>query len=212
MEHFKEYSDNLERALLTLDRVAAETIIGNCFSAENRYSNGGEIISHTLMQIGKLWENGNLALSQVYTSGLICEEAMDKILPSVMKYNKKQPVIAIGVYEDHHLLGKRIILSALRSSGYQVADLGGGLHDDALLKSVTKQKIKILLLSVLMLPSALHIKNLKLKLKDSGVILVVGGAPFRLDKELWKEVNADYTGKDSAEAIELVTNLVKELS
>ncbi|MDZ7777050.1 MAG: hypothetical protein U5L09_16260 [Bacteroidales bacterium] len=53
---------------------------------------------------------------------------------------------------------------------------------------VHKEKIKILLLSVLMLPSALHVKDLKQKLNGTGVKIVVGGAPFRFDENLWKEV------------------------
>jgi monomethylamine corrinoid protein len=59
-----------------------------------------------------------------------------------------------------------------------------------------------------MLPSALHIKELKARLSDTDVKIVVGGAPFRFDEELWKEVGADSFGRDSSEAIEIVTNLM----
>jgi methanogenic corrinoid protein MtbC1 len=119
--------------------------------------------------------------------------------------------MAIAVFEDFHMLGKRIIFSVLRSSGYDLLDLGGGLHTDKLIEIVHKEKIKILLLSVLMLPSALHVKELKQKLNGTDVKIVVGGAPFRFDENLWKEVGADAFGKDPAQAIQIVSQIMEEL-
>ena len=89
-------------------------------------------------------------------------------------------------------------------------DLGGGLNADNLTGIVKNEKIKILLLSVLMLPSALRIKELKERLADTDVKIIVGGAPFRFDTNLWKEIGADGFGKDSSEAIEIVTKLTEE--
>jgi methanogenic corrinoid protein MtbC1 len=208
MYNLKEFSDNLERTLLTLDRVTARQIIHESFQYGSSVTITGELISNTLKRIGEQWENGELSLSQVYMSGMICEEMVEEIFPDNISVVKDQPKIAIGVYEDYHMLGKRIIYSSLKASGINLIDLGGGLHDVDLINIIIKDKIKILLLSVLMLPSALHIRYLKEKLLNTGVILVVGGAPFRLDNELWKETGADYFGKDSADALNIVLNLI----
>jgi methanogenic corrinoid protein MtbC1 len=48
-------------------------------------------------------------------------------------------------------------------------------------------------------------------LKDSDVKIVVGGAPFRFDKELWIEVEADAFGNDSSEAVAIVTKMMEEV-
>ena len=119
--------------------------------------------------------------------------------------------MAIAVFEDYHMLGKRIIFSSLRASGFELMDLGGGLSTNELVDIINKEKIKILLLSVLMLPSAIHIKQLKAKLKNTDVKIIVGGAPFSFDDELWKEVNADACGKDSAEAIQIVSKMMEKV-
>jgi methanogenic corrinoid protein MtbC1 len=142
-------------------------------------------------------------------SGLICERIIDKVFPAQSPARKNQPKIAIAVLEDFHMLGKRIVYSSLRASGVELMDLGGGLSIDDLVRIVEEQKIKILLISVLMLPSALHIKDLKKRLADD-VKIVVGGAPFRFDENLWREIGADYYGKDSAQAIEIVSKLMEE--
>lgn len=202
----------LERALLTMDQSQAESIVIGAMTKGTPIQIASELVSGTLQRIGDSWETCNLALSQVYMSGIICEEVIDKILPPSNPLRKNQPKMAIAVFEDYHLLGKRILYSTLRASGFELIDLGGGLSTDQLVEIVKNEKIKILLLSVLMLPSALRIKELKLNLLDTDVKIIVGGAPFRFDTELWKEVGADGMGKDSSDAIEIVTKLMEEKS
>jgi len=207
MADLKIFRDDLERALLIFDREAAQQIVDRAASVGNPVEIAGELISQTLKKFGEGWEQGKLSLSQVYMSGVICEKIIDTILPPSSPVRKDQPKMAIAVFEDYHLLGKRIIYSVLRASGFELTDLGGGLDAGRIEDIVKKEKIRILLLSVLMLPSALRIKELKHRLSGTGVKIVVGGAPFRLDDDLWKEVGADYCGKDSSEAIDIVKKL-----
>ncbi len=208
MENIELLSNKLERALLTLDRDKAEEIIRETGKENTAIIISGELVSYTLQRIGEAWEEGKLALSQVYMSGIICEELIDHILPPASPQRKDQPKMAIGVFEDYHMLGKRIIYSTLRASGIELMDLGGGLSVNTLVEIVKRENIKILLLSVLMLPSALHIKLLKEELLGIDVKIIVGGAPFRFDDQLWKEVGADATGKDTTEAIALISELI----
>ncbi len=207
MHILESYIARLERALLLLDREGAAEVILDAVKVGTPMQVAGELVTQTLQHIGDAWERGNLSLSQVYMSGIICEELIDKILPPASPQRQGQPKMAIGVFEDHHLLGKRIIYSTLRAGGYELMDLGGGLGIDELDRVVREEKIKILLLSVLMLPSALNIKKLKQRLSDTDVKIVVGGAPFRFDPNLWKEIGADASGNDPVQALEIVARL-----
>jgi methanogenic corrinoid protein MtbC1 len=202
--------NNLERALLSLDQEAAEEIIFELVKTAPASEIAGNLISETLRRIGESWEQGKLSLSQIYTSGIICEKIIDKILlPTDVSFHY-QPKIAIGVFEDFHLLGKRIVHSTLRAAGFEVMDLGGGLTSDQIEEIVIKEKIEILLISVLMLPSALRLKELTTRLVPYNVQVVVGGAPFRFDENLWKEIGADYCGHDSSDALTIVNQLIEE--
>jgi len=82
---------------------------------------------------------------------------------------------------------------------------------DDLVRRVVDDRIDILLVSVLMLRSALRVRALREKLDATGarVQLAVGGAPFRLDKELWREVGADGTAETAAGAVAMVRRLVE---
>lgn len=210
MDNVKLESKQLEQALLVLDQEHAENIIFKAVKRESPIVTAGELISDTLQRIGVSWEKGELSLSQVYMSGIICEKIIDKILPPKSPSRKSQPKTAIAVLEDFHLLGKRIVYSTLRSGGIELIDLGGGLTIDKIVRFVKEEDVKILLISVLMLPSALRIKDLVKQLTDVDVKIVVGGAPFRFDDNLWVEIGAHYYGKDSADALEIVNKLMED--
>ncbi len=204
--------ENLEMSLLALDREKSEKIIHEALLDKSPSEVAANVVAIALQNIGSAWEEGKIALSQIYMSGIICEELIDKVLPPTSSVRISQPKIAIAVFEDYHLLGKRIVAASLRSSGFEITDLGGGLSIDQIVEKVKKGNYKVLLLSVLMLHSALHVKVLKEKLKGLDVKIIVGGAPFRFDTNLWKEVGADGFGKDSSEAISIVTKIVEEMA
>ena len=208
MADLKVFRNDLERALISLDRDTAQLIVKQAVLTGTPIEIAGELISQTLKIIGDKWEEGTLSLSQVYMSGLICEQIIDQILPPSSPVRTDQPKMAIAVFEDFHLLGKRIVYSVLRASGFELMDLGGGMGIASLLEIIKKENIRVLLLSVLMLPSAIRIKELTKKLTGSGVKIVVGGAPFRFDEQLWKEVGADAFGRDSSDAIDIVTKIM----
>lgn len=211
MERLIFYSNKLEHALLTLDREHAEVIFDEIIRLGSPIEMIGEVVSMTLDRVGVAWEDGRLALSQVYMSGLICEELIGKKMVWQKSEKINHPKMGIAVFEDYHMLGKRIVYSSLVSRGFELIDLGGGLSIDKLVEIVDKEKIRILLLSVLMLPSALHIKDLKKKLDGKDVKIIVGGAPFRFDSNLWKEVGADAYGSNPAQAIHIISQIAEEL-
>jgi methanogenic corrinoid protein MtbC1 len=85
---------------------------------------------------------------------------------------------------------------------------------EELVKRIQQDQVKILLISVLMLPSALRIKKLRERLNQVGskVKIVVGGAPFRFDEQLWREVGADAVGRSATEAVDVVNQVIEEMS
>jgi methanogenic corrinoid protein MtbC1 len=196
-------------ALLEIDKTTAKRLIAEAAKTEDRLKVIERLIIPALHKIGEDWETGETSLAQVYMSGSICEELVGKIVPSKNPEQSEEAKIGIVVLEDHHQLGKRIIYSALTAMGYNLLDFGTGLVVDDVVKKVEESNIKILLVSTLMLPAALRIKDLvqELKSKNIDTQVIVGGAPFKFDTQLWKEVGADHTGDSLADVIEIVENL-----
>jgi len=197
------------QSLLSNDRLTAKKILEGSGQNENPLFLVEKLISPSLDRIGIEWEQGKLALSQIYMSGRICEELVDVILPPDNPSRKNQPRMAIAVLNDYHLLGKRIVYSTLRAGGFELLDYGR-VDARQLVEYTRKDRIEVLLISTLMLPSALRIREVKAGLVASGppVKIIVGGAPFRLDKQLWKDVGADATGVHASEALALVDGII----
>ena len=75
--------------------------------------------------IGRSWEAGDLSLSQVYMGARICEELIGE--PARVRRcraGSDQPRVAMAALDDHHLLGKRMVLSVMRGCGFDVDDYG----------------------------------------------------------------------------------------
>ena len=82
---------------------------------------------------------------------------------------------------------------------------------DEIVNKALESEIEILLISTLMFASALKVKNIKEELNkvNSSIKIIVGGAPFRLNSNLWEEVGADAKGDSAADVIEIINKVVK---
>ena len=213
---------DFEKALVEINRTEANKIFNdavNIYMSDNMNTIEkkvqtfiDEIIMVVMGNIGSKWEEGAISLSQVYMSSKICEQMLDEILTKNVNFIKTSPKIAITTLEDHHLLGKRIVKSVIQTGGYSLIDLGHGVTISEVVEMVNKEEIEILLVSTLMFPSALKVKALREKLYESGkeVKILVGGAPYLFDSELWKRVGADAMGKSALDSLRILEKWVKE--
>ena len=94
----------------------------------------------------------------------------------------------------------------LSAAGYSVYDYGSGITTDKLCNKIIEDDIKYLLMSTLMLRAALNIKVFVdvAKSKTPDLKVIVGGAPFLFDDNLWNKVGADAIGKNAFEALNLI--------
>ncbi|MBM9512183.1 cobalamin B12-binding domain-containing protein [Desulfogranum marinum] len=207
-----EKKQQLVRALVSVDKSAVSEILSTEFTTKG-IDHVADTLQQALEEIGTAWENGSMSLAQVYMSGVISEEILNSILPANYLSKLTQPKIGTAVFLDHHNLGMKIVSSLVRSAGYPVVDLGVGVNVDNVIDFIGKEEIKILLISVLMLPSALAVEELIQEIARTypDVKIVVGGAPFRLDTNLSEKVGAHEMGKNAGEIFEILSRLKREL-
>lgn len=194
--------------LLNFDKIEADIFFKELID-QNENDKLIDCINNTLIEIGTDWENETIALSQVYISGTITEELIDKYLAPKKQEEGETPNIGIVTLGDFHILGKKIVKSILQSSNIKLIDFGHGINCDQVFKRLQKTPVKLLLVSVLMYPTALEVKNLCQLIRENNMDtkIMVGGAPFNFDLNLWKQVDADAMGQSPADAI----NYIKEL-
>jgi len=201
-----------EKALINYDKLEVNKILLHFLAEKNGIDFIDEYIVKSLTSIGDKWEKGEVALSQVYMSSRLCEEIAISILAEKNFPIKNAKPIAIVTLEDYHTLGKKIVSAVVRSSGFDLIDYGSISESEEIIKRVTEDRIKILMISVLMYHSALKIKKISKMLheKDPSVKILVGGAPFLMDSTLWKEVGADEMGQSAADDIAIIDRWMEE--
>lgn len=198
--------------LVSIDRTGVYDILRHT-AADSGIDGMSEILTNALELIGEGWEAGELSLAQVYMSGVICEELLNSILPESDRSDNTLPVLGAAVFLDHHSLGMKIVSSLVKSRRYPLFNLGIGVDVDEIITGIHKYKVDILMISVLMYPSALEIKKLseRMILECPKVPIVVGGAPFRLDRDLYKKVGAHRSAGNAGEMFGILEDIKKNI-
>lgn len=211
MSEIKNYIKDFEEALLQINRIRIEEIINQVKEQFQPIQIIDDLISPALQNIGNKWDKGIVGLAQIYMAARICEEFFDKLISFKEIKRKDQVKIAIAVLEDYHGLGKKTIQMLLHTSGYEIIDYGLGISIEDLLRNVKRDNIELLFISTLMLRSALRIKDFIDKKNEAelNVKIIVGGAPFNFDTELWKVVGADAYGRNPSEVLPLLSEFIR---
>ncbi len=198
----------LYEGLVSVDRTGVDKILREAVE-EKGITGMGETLMYALEKVGANWESGEVSLAQVYMSGVICEEILKTLLSESDRTDESLPVIGAAVYLDHHSLGMKIVSSLVRNYRYPVFDLGTGVDAEKIISKIREYKIQILLVSVLMFPSALAVQELSSRMSREcpEVPIVVGGAPFRLDRNLYKKVGACRGAGNAGEIFGILENL-----
>lgn len=198
-------------ALTSLDDAGIEAAFQKAVGKAGAIKAVEELMVPALASLGDEWISGKVALSQIYMGSRICEKLVERALPPFSGNRNSHPRMAIAVLSDFHTLGKRIVLAILRASGFAVLDYGR-VDTNELVERVIGDDVGILLISVLMLPSALKVKAVRSALATRGNIvkIAVGGAPFRFDPKLWNEVGADAMGATASDAVAIVRSWCEE--
>jgi len=201
----KDARERLLLAMLASERLKAEGILNGLKDQLSPNEIVEQIVTPLLEVIGQMWNRGEASLSQIYMSSRICEDFLDTIMPTESPLRKHQPKLAIATLDDFHTLGKMIVYATVRANGYAIIDYGT-LNARSLSEKVKMDGVEVLLVSTMMLRSALRVRDLRDFLDDAGnpPFLVVGGAPFVYDSSLWREVGADAGGQNSSDAINII--------
>ncbi|TXT61386.1 MAG: Dimethylamine corrinoid protein [Promethearchaeota archaeon] len=164
-----------------------------------------------LTKVGDLFEKKEYFLSDLIIAADIFKEANVFIEPhfepSIEEIKGK---IVIGtVAGDMHDIGKNIMITLLKSEGYEVIDLGIDVKTERFLEAVKEYKPNILGLSGLLTtskgPMKKTIELVKRNYNDT-LIIIVGGVPITED---WvKDVDADYGTINAVTGLKIINEVL----
>jgi len=155
--------------------------------------------------VGQKYESGEFFLSELIMAGETMKEGMKVVEPHLKSEGvKARGGIVIGTVQgDLHDIGKNIVATLLRPSGFEVIDLGFDVSPQKFIEEVRKSKPDILGMSALLTTTMINmdatIKELKNKGLRDQVKVIIGGAP--IDPAYAKKIGADAAAKDAVEGV-----------
>lgn len=163
--------------------------------------------------VGEKYSDSHYYLSDLIMSEEILKEVMLLLEPHIpVNDSRKGLSIVMGTIEgDIHDLGKNIIIYLLRSSGFQVHDLGVDVTPKKFIQAVNETKATILGISVLLSFCVGSIKRVVDLLVDAGlrdqVKVVIGGYP--VNQQVKEFTGADFYANDVTEALKIYREIIE---
>jgi 5-methyltetrahydrofolate--homocysteine methyltransferase len=159
--------------------------------------------------VGQRFEAGEYFLAELIAAGAIMEEAVRMLEPRL----EAEAVSAGGrivvgtVQGDLHDVGKNILMSMLKSAGFEVTDLGVDVPPERFVEKAREVGAEIVGLSALLSVVVPKLEETVAALRRSipGIKILVGGRC--VDEKIAEKVGAIY-GKDAWEGARLAAKLM----
>ncbi len=211
---FQSNVDEYLSFLLDLKRSEAENVI------DNLINNGASIqdvyiyvLQAALYEVGNLWHMGKISVGKEHYCTAITQFIMSKMYSKIFESPKNdKKLLACAVGSELHEVGIRMVADIFALNGWETLYLGANLPIEEVIKVGVNFKPDIIALSITM---PYHISNLidaVSKLRDcrefSNTKILIGGLPFRNNKELVAEINADGYAENAREAVEVAERLL----
>jgi methylmalonyl-CoA mutase cobalamin-binding domain/chain len=134
--------------------------------------------------VGKLYSSGEYFLSELIMSADIFKKIVGMLEPLLMERKERAPVgsVVIGTPRgDIHDIGKNIVATLFKVSGFDVHDLGVDVPPETFVNKVAETKARVVAMSALITPTFESMKKVVdlLKEKDlrKGKFVIIGGGP-----------------------------------
>jgi corrinoid protein of di/trimethylamine methyltransferase len=212
----QEDLDVLKRALIAADMdlalAAAQRLVDTGVDPKSIME---DAMAVAMFDLGEMWKRGEVFLPEVVASAEVFKRCNAIVEPVLLA--KKDPdakanalVVLCTVKGDLHDLGKNMVGAMLRTSGFDVHDIGKDVSADRIIATINEMKPQIIGLSALLTTTVPYQETVIKRLVSEGlrdkVIVMVGGAP--VTPEWAEKIGADGYANNAPEAVEIAKKLL----
>lgn len=169
-------------------------------------------LNEGMVAVGELFSENKYFISQLLFSATILKEVMARLDPFLgsVELGKSSGTVVIGTVKgDIHDIGKNLVITLLKGSGFEVIDLGVDVPPERFVDAVKESGASVVGLSALLNFTYPEMKTVVDAFEQAGlrdrVKIIIGGAPC--DEKVRAFSGADYYAADAITGI----NLCKEI-
>ncbi|MGZ4131603.1 MAG: cobalamin B12-binding domain-containing protein [Actinomycetota bacterium] len=207
--------DILKRALIDADLDAGVGAAGRLIDAgadPRRVLEDGMAVA--MFDLGEMWKRGEVFLPEVVASAEVFKACNAIVEPALLAQRTdadvRHLVVLCTVKGDLHDLGKNMVAAMLRTSGFEVVDLGKDVGADTIVAAIREHRPEIVGMSALLTTTVPYQQTVIERLQTEGirddVRVMVGGAP--VTPEWADRIGADGYANNAPEAVEIAKKLL----
>ena len=208
-------------AIFDTDRDRAISVIRD---AESRGVSPEDIVFKIVfpamdLMVKSISENYDANLAQHFLTAQIADVITNEMVAKFKSAPTVTGRVVIGTsYGDMHGLGKKIVIGCLKAHMIEVNDLGLNVRPEKYVDEAVAYNADVIGISAMMVHTArsengcLRVREiLRERSLEDKIKLVVGGAAFRFDHNLYKTVHADAWAEDAITGCKVIGELIKEV-
>lgn len=200
--------DELAEALRDLQEEKVHQLIEDKIAAGMPAVEIVKILNQGMVAIGERFSSCEYFISQLIFSAEILKAAMKRLDPLLAGADAGSSLgkVVIGTVKgDIHDIGKNVVVTLLRGSGFEVIDLGVDVAAEKFVAAVKESGAKALGLSALLNFTYPEMKNVVESIDRAGlrdkVKIIVGGTP--VNEEVRTFAGADYYAEDAVAGVRI---------
>jgi MerR family transcriptional regulator, light-induced transcriptional regulator len=199
-------------ALLRYERhIASELIL---HAVENK-TGIKEIYSHVFercqYEIGRLWQSNIISVADEHYCTASTQLIMSQLYPYIFRSdrNARGTIVAACVSGELHEIGARMLCDLLEMEGWNTIYLGANVPTAGIIEVLRDRESSILAISASMTFHLAAVREVIAAVRAASpkTRILVGGYAFKVARNLWREVGADYWTSDAADAIAIIDEL-----
>ncbi len=211
-----DLTDRYTTLLLNSERQAANDLIMQAIDGgipvKDIYL---KVFQPALYEIGRLWQANKISVAQEHFCTAATQLIMSQLYPAIFNSNKTgKRLVATCVGGELHEIGVRMVADFFEMEGWDTYYIGANSPADSILQSLESMKADLLAISASMTFNVGTVKKLISAIKTTevgaAVTIMVGGRPFNIATDLWKEVQADCYAPDPPTAITTANSFFKD--
>lgn len=168
-----------------------------------------------IRKVGDMFGRGEVFLPELILSAEVMKNVTEVLESAIVgdSAQEEKAVILIATVEgDVHDIGKGIVISLLKTQGFDVIDMGRDVPVEKIIEKALEVNASIIGTSALLTTTLVEQQKLEDELRARGLKerfkTIVGGAPCT---ERWAEkIGADAYGEDASEAVTKCLELVQK--
>ena len=173
-----------------------------------------QVFQPSQYEIGRLWQTNQMSVAEEHYCTAATQLIMAQLYSTIFNTPKNgRRLVATCVGNELHEMGLHMVADFFEMEGWDTYYLGSNTPTPGILQTLAERRPDVLAISATM---TFHIKLVADLIEQVRVIdpherikILVGGYPFNIEKELWRQVGADGYAHDAEHAIATAHSLME---